>query len=114
MSAVAARRDVALGVDHHQPESFGIDPRELGNIGRDLAAVRPLRHLFGDFSDNLIEFRHRAAAPSQPPNHTRAEKITRSHAGTFDLAPHAARVMVRCQEAGTRAAQRYEGANWRR
>ena len=59
--AVAARRDVAVGVDHGEAEGLWIDPGELGNIGRDLAAIRPLRHLVGDFFDDLVKVGHAAA-----------------------------------------------------
>ena len=50
--AVAAGRDVAVGVDHGKAEGLAIDARELRNIGRDLAAIRPLPHLVGDVLDD--------------------------------------------------------------
>ena len=59
--AVAAGRDVAVGVDHREAEGLGVDPRQLRNVGRDLAAIRPLPHLVGDVLDDLVEVCHCAA-----------------------------------------------------
>ena len=53
--AVAACGDVALGIDHHQPEGLGIDARQLGNIGRDFAAIRPLPHLVGNLAEWTVQ-----------------------------------------------------------
>jgi hypothetical protein len=58
---IAAGRDVPLGVDHDQAEAFGIDPRQLGNIGRDLAPIRPLPHLVGYFSYDKVKVGHGVA-----------------------------------------------------
>ena len=55
---VACRRDVALGVDHRNPERLRIGAGKLRNIGRDLAAVGPLPHLVGDFFDDAFKLRH--------------------------------------------------------
>ena len=52
------RRDVAVGVDHDKAEGFGIDPGQFGNIGRDLAAIRPLRHLVGDLFHDMVKIGH--------------------------------------------------------
>ena len=71
VSAVAAGRDVSVGVDHREAEGLRVDPRQLRNIGRDLAAIRPLRHLVGDLPDDGIEVgygvAHVSSKSSAPP-----------------------------------------------
>ncbi len=56
--AVARGRDIAFGVDHDKPERLRIDARQFRNIGRDLAAVRPLPHLVGDLFDDTFKLAH--------------------------------------------------------
>ena len=53
--AVARGRDVAGAVDHHKAEALVVNARQFRDVIRDLAAVRPLRHLVGDFLDDGIE-----------------------------------------------------------
>ena len=53
--AVAGRGDIAVGVDHGKAELARVDPRQFGNIGRNLAAVGPVPHLVGDLGDDQIE-----------------------------------------------------------
>ena len=59
--AVAAGSDVAVGVDHREAEGARIDAGQFGNVGRDLAAIRPLPHLVGDFGYDLIKVGHGVA-----------------------------------------------------
>src|SRR3979411_1255675 len=54
---------MAVDVDHGDAESFRINPGQFGNIGRDLAAIRALPHLVGDFSDDPVEIGCRAVHP---------------------------------------------------
>ena len=55
---IATRGDVSRVVDHRKPERIRVGVGELRNIGRDLAAIRPRRHLVGDVFDDLIEVVH--------------------------------------------------------
>jgi len=55
---VAACRDVPFGVDHDQAEASGVDPGQFGNIGRDLAPIRPLPHLVGYFPYDKVKVGH--------------------------------------------------------
>ncbi len=50
---IAASCDVAVRIDHNQPEMTGVDPCEIRDVGGDVAAIRSLRHFLGDFSDDL-------------------------------------------------------------
>ena len=38
-----------------RPNALAIDPGQFGNIGRDLAAVRPVPHLVGDLPDDGVK-----------------------------------------------------------
>ena len=49
---------IELNADHSEAERFGVDPGEFGNIGCDLAPVRPLPHLVGDVSDDTVKLAH--------------------------------------------------------
>ncbi len=55
---IAPYRDLAVRVDHAEPELRGIDPRELRDIARNLPAVGPLAHLADNFADDGLEIRH--------------------------------------------------------
>jgi hypothetical protein len=41
-----------------RPEGARVDARKFGNIGRNLAAVRPARHFVGDFVNDFGKVRH--------------------------------------------------------
>ena len=51
----AIQRDVTVGSDERESELFRIGPCELGNIGRDLAAVGPPLHLVDDFRHDNVK-----------------------------------------------------------
>jgi hypothetical protein len=62
MTNISPSRDVAVGIDHRQAEGLGVAAGELRNGARDLAPVRPLRHLGGDFGYGVVKRGHGACS----------------------------------------------------
>ena len=64
--AVQSRID--KGIEQNRKSDLAIrlvDPAELRDVGRDLAAIRPRGHLRREVSEHLLQIRHDHALPSQ-------------------------------------------------